>query len=63
VIAVSHRPNALTALNMAMVMNGGRSIAFGPREQVFARVAHCAVRGGALRQNNSASHIVTGAAP
>jgi ABC-type protease/lipase transport system fused ATPase/permease subunit len=38
-IVISHRPNALAALNMAMVIYGGRAIAFGPREDVFARVA------------------------
>ena len=62
VVAISHRPNALAALNMIMVMNGGRAIAFGPREQVFAHVAHPAVRSAAVKQNNSASRFVAGAA-
>jgi len=39
VIVISHRPNALAALNMAMVIYDGRLIAFGPREEIFARVA------------------------
>jgi ATP-binding cassette, subfamily C, bacterial PrsD len=39
VIVVSHRPSSLSALNMAMVMYEGRMIAFGPREEIFARVA------------------------
>jgi ABC-type protease/lipase transport system fused ATPase/permease subunit len=39
VIVVSHRPSSLSALNMAMVLYEGRSIAFGPREEIFARVA------------------------
>jgi len=39
VIVVSHRPNALAALNMAMVIYDGRLIAFGPREEIFSRVA------------------------
>src|SRR5215470_1570652 len=39
VIVVSHRPSALAALNVAMVLYEGRSIAFGPREEIFARVA------------------------
>ena len=38
VIVVSHRPSALAALNMAMVLHDGKSIAFGPREEIFARV-------------------------
>ena len=44
VIVVSHRPSALSALNMAMVLYEGRSIAFGPREEIFARVAGSAPR-------------------
>ncbi|MFZ3360699.1 MAG: type I secretion system permease/ATPase [Xanthobacteraceae bacterium] len=39
VILVSHRPEALAALNMAMVLREGRMIAFGPRDELFARVA------------------------
>lgn len=39
VIVVSHRPSALAALDMAMVLYAGRSVAFGRREEVFARIA------------------------
>ncbi|HEY6257725.1 MAG TPA: type I secretion system permease/ATPase [Xanthobacteraceae bacterium] len=42
VIVVSHRPNALAALNMAMVLHEGSPIAFGPREEAFAKVARAA---------------------
>jgi ATP-binding cassette, subfamily C, bacterial PrsD len=38
VIVVSHRPSALGALNMAMVLYEGRAIAFGPREEIFAHI-------------------------
>jgi len=38
VIVISHRPSALAALNMAMVLYEGKAIAFGPSEEVFARV-------------------------
>jgi PrtD family type I secretion system ABC transporter len=38
VIVISHRPSALSVLNMAMVLYEGRAIAFGPSEEVFARV-------------------------
>jgi ABC-type protease/lipase transport system fused ATPase/permease subunit len=38
VIVISHRPSALAALNMAMVLYEGKSIAFGPCEEIFARV-------------------------
>ena len=53
VIVISHRPNALAALNLAMVIYGGRSIAFGPREDVFARVARSAVRAGRCEPEQS----------
>lgn len=39
VIMVSHRPEALAALNMAAVLRQGRLVAFGPRDQLFASVA------------------------
>ena len=64
VIVISHRPNALAALNMTMVLYGGRSIAFGPREEVFARVGRSAVGGSELpKQRSKVSRLVAGAAP
>jgi PrtD family type I secretion system ABC transporter len=38
VIVISHRPNAIATLNMAMVLYEGKSIAFGQCEEIFARV-------------------------
>jgi ATP-binding cassette, subfamily C, bacterial PrsD len=38
VIVISHRPSALAVLDMAMVLYEGKAIAFGPREEIFARV-------------------------
>jgi ATP-binding cassette, subfamily C, bacterial PrsD len=38
VIVISHRASALAALDMAMVLYEGKAIAFGSREQIFARV-------------------------
>ncbi len=38
VIVISHRPSALAALNMAMVLYEGKSIAFGSSEEIFSRV-------------------------
>jgi PrtD family type I secretion system ABC transporter len=38
VIVISHRPSALAALDMALVLYDGKAIAFGRREEVFARV-------------------------
>ena len=39
VIVISHRPSALAALDMAMILYEGKSIAFGTSQEVFARVA------------------------
>ena len=38
VVVISHRPSAITALDMAMVLYEGNSIAFGPCQEIFARV-------------------------
>src|SRR6201999_2990399 len=38
VIVISHRPSALGALNMAMVLYDGKIIAFGSSQEIFARV-------------------------
>jgi ATP-binding cassette subfamily C protein PrsD len=55
VIVVSHRSNALAALNMAMVIYEGRSIAFGPREEIFARVAQSSGHAAAV-PNQTGGH-------
>ena len=39
VIVVSHRLATLSALDMVMIMTGGRVLAFGPRDEVLASVA------------------------
>jgi ABC-type protease/lipase transport system fused ATPase/permease subunit len=44
VIVVSHRPSALAALDMAMVLSEGRIIAFGPREAALASLARAVVQ-------------------
>ena len=57
VIVISHRPNAIAALNMAMVLYEGKSIAFGSCEEIFSRVRESAGRAtpvqppSAARQN------------
>ena len=38
VIVISHRPSALSALDMAMLLHRGRVITFGRREEVFANL-------------------------
>ena len=63
VIVISHRPNALAALNMAMVVHGGRMIAFGPREDVFARVARSAVRGAVANPRGRVARMAAGVVP
>lgn len=54
VIVISHRPSALAALNMAMVLYEGKAIAFGPCEEIFARVRTATGQAAAARQSASA---------
>ena len=49
VIVISHRPSALAALDMMMVLYEGKSIAFGPSEEVFARVRNVKGQAAAAR--------------
>jgi ATP-binding cassette, subfamily C, bacterial PrsD len=49
VIVISHRSSALAALDMALVLYDGKAIAFGRRDEVFARV-NAAGRQVAARQ-------------
>jgi PrtD family type I secretion system ABC transporter len=42
VVVVSHRPNALAALNVAMMLHDGRLLAFGPRDDVIAQLQRAA---------------------
>ena len=53
VIVISHRPSALTALDMAMVLYQGKTIAFGPSAEVFARVQAANERGAAAKPKES----------
>jgi ATP-binding cassette, subfamily C, type I secretion system permease/ATPase len=57
VVVISHRPNALVALNMAMVIYEGRSIAFGPREEIFARVAQQSAGRAAAAPTHSSPRV------
>jgi PrtD family type I secretion system ABC transporter len=43
-IVVSHRASVLGALNMAMLLYGGKMIAFGTRDQVFEQVARASAQ-------------------
>ena len=45
VIVISHRPSALAALNMALVLYEGKSIAFGSCQEIFARVGGSTTQG------------------
>jgi ATP-binding cassette subfamily C protein PrsD len=57
VVVVSHRPNALAALDMAMVLIEGRIRAFGPRDAVFGAIAQQAANAplAAVVQNRGAA--------
>ncbi|HKS19079.1 MAG TPA: type I secretion system permease/ATPase [Bradyrhizobium sp.] len=47
VIVISHRPSALAALDMALVLYQGKAIAFGPCTEVFGRVRAATKRAAA----------------
>jgi PrtD family type I secretion system ABC transporter len=50
VIVISHRPSALAALNMALVLYDGKAIAFGPCEEIFARVRNATGQAAAAKE-------------
>jgi ATP-binding cassette subfamily C protein PrsD len=60
-IVISHRPNILGAVNMALLIYGGRMIAFGSRDQVFEQVARSS--GRQVPAGAPAGAIPAGAAP
>ncbi|TMJ61502.1 MAG: type I secretion system permease/ATPase [Alphaproteobacteria bacterium] len=57
VIVVSHRPSALSALDMAMVLYEGKAIAFGRSQDIFARVNNAAAEGAARTQRASPPNV------
>ena len=38
VVVVAHRPNAIASVDLLLMMNQGRAQAFGPKDEVLARV-------------------------
>jgi len=62
VVLVSHRPEAISALDMAMVLRQGRMVAFGPRQDMFARVARSAGGTAAFKPPSPAQSQYAGAA-
>ncbi|MBO0751415.1 MAG: type I secretion system permease/ATPase, partial [Bradyrhizobiaceae bacterium] len=73
-IVISHRPNILSALNMALLIFQGRMIAFGSRDQVFQQLGRNAQQqqqvpppapsapGGALNSRVAAAPAAAGGA-
>jgi ATP-binding cassette, subfamily C, bacterial PrsD len=59
VIVISHRPSALAALNMAMILYEGKAIAFGPSEEIFARVRTAQGQPAQVRQPVAAPNAKT----
>ena len=53
VIVISHRPSALSALDMTMVLYEGKAIAFGPSDEVFARVRSVTSQTAVARQTQA----------
>jgi len=52
-VVVSHRTTALASLNMALLLYGGKSIAFGTREQVFDLISRSTAAGSPVPQRQS----------
>ena len=65
VIVISHRPNALAALNMTMVIYGGRLISFRAARRGLrsCRAVGPFAAGAVSKQGIRASRLVAGAAP
>jgi ABC-type protease/lipase transport system fused ATPase/permease subunit len=38
VVVIAHRPSAIAGVDLLMMMNQGRAQAFGPKDEVLARV-------------------------
>ncbi len=38
VIVIAHRPSAIASVDMLLMMNGGRGLAFGPKEEILSRM-------------------------
>ena len=57
VIVISHRPSALSALNMAMVLYEGKAIAFGSCEEIFARVNTARGQAAPTRQTATVTNV------
>lgn len=56
VIVISHRPSVIAALDMALVLYEGKSIAFGSCQEVFARVGTSGTQGAPRTQARTASN-------
>lgn len=40
VVVIAHRPSAIAGVDFVLAMNEGRAIAFGPKDEVLAKVLH-----------------------
>jgi PrtD family type I secretion system ABC transporter len=40
VVVVAHRPSAIAGVDLVLAMQQGRAVAFGPKDEVFAKVLH-----------------------
>ena len=49
-VVVSHRPSALAGVDMVLVMNQGRAIVFGPKEEVLPKVTQASNQPPASQQ-------------
>ncbi len=63
VIVISHRPSDIAALDMALVLYEGRSIAFGSCQEIFARVSASRGQAAARMQAQPAPKVAPRRAP
>ena len=50
-IVIAHRPSALAALDLVLMMSDGRAQAFGPKDEVFQRVLKPVVQAAPTSEN------------
>jgi len=39
-VVIAHRPSAIAGVDLLLVMKEGRAVAFGPKDEVLAKVLH-----------------------
>lgn len=53
VVVAAHRPSALAAVNLVLMMHGGRAQAFGPRDEIINKVTRIAPQPAAVAERSA----------